>query len=319
MPAADFPQNSGMPNSARLSLAETIRLAGCFHALGVRKFRLTGGEPLLRKDLPALIHALKSLGSEVVLTTNASLLAAHAVALKDAGLDRLTISLDSLDPVRFQRMSGGRGVLADVLNGIATAQSAGFEKIKFNCVVQRGQNEADVLLLAAHFRHSGHVVRFIEYMDVGSCNGWQPSEVISAAEILALIHPHFPLTHVPAIHASETAQRYAFDDGSGEIGIIASVSQPFCTSCTRARLSADGRLYLCLFSNHGFDLRSLLRETCQSDANIEAQIQSIWRARTDRYSDERAQLLSVAPPQTRAAPSGADFDKKRIEMYQIGG
>jgi len=319
MPEADYPQRFGMPSSTRLSVAEILRLASCFHALGVRKFRLTGGEPLLRKDLPALVYALKSLGSEVVLTTNASLLAPHAKALKEAGLDRLTISLDSLDPTRFLRMSGGRGQLAEVLNGIAAAQSAGFEKIKFNCVVQRGQNEADVLLLAAHFRHSGHVVRFIEYMDVGSCNGWQPSEVVSAADILALIQPHFPLTHVPAIHASETAQRYAFDDGSGEIGIIASVSQPFCASCTRARLSADGKLYLCLFSSNGFDLRTMLRDACQSDADISAQIQSIWRARTDRYSAERAQFLSVAPPQTRAITGSAGSDRKRIEMYQIGG
>lgn len=311
MPEADYPQDFGIPSSARLSFAETIRLAGCFHAHGVRKFRLTGGEPLLHKSLPELIQALKALGSEVVLTTNASLLAPQAKALKAAGLDRLTISLDSLDPDRFKRMSGGRGKLADVLSGIASAEAAGFTKIKFNCVVQRGQNEADVLALAAHFRHSAHVLRFIEYMDVGSCNGWKPSAVVSAAEILALLQPHFPLTHVPALHSSDTAQRYAFDDGSGEIGIIASVSQPFCGSCTRARISADGKLFLCLFATQGFDLRTLLRDASQSDADISAQIASIWRARTDRYSAERAQKISLTEK--------SGNDKKRIEMYQIGG
>jgi GTP 3',8-cyclase len=319
MPEANYPRDFGMPDSARLSFTEIVRLAGCFHQLGVRKFRLTGGEPLLRKNLPELIHALKALGSEVVLTTNASLLAPHAKAMKDAGLDRLTVSLDSLDPDRFQRMSGGRGKLADVLSGIASAEAAGFTKIKFNCVVQRGQNEADVLALAQHFRHSGHVLRFIEYMDVGSCNGWQPSAVVSSAEILALIQPHFPLTHVPAMHASETAQRYAFDDGSGEIGIIASVSQPFCGSCTRARISADGKLFLCLFSHQGFDLRAPLRDTSQSDADISALIQSIWRARTDRYSAERAQSINVKLPQNDRRSEKSGSDKKRIEMYQIGG
>jgi GTP 3',8-cyclase len=315
MPEADYPQGFGMPANARLSFAEIVRVARCFHQLGVRKFRLTGGEPLLRKDLPELIAALNSLGSEVVLTTNASLLAAHAHALKQAGLARLTISLDSLDSERFARMSGGRGKLTDVLAGIAAAENAGFEKIKFNCVVQRGQNEADVLALATHFRHSGHIVRFIEYMDVGNCNGWQQEAVVSSAEIIRLIEPHFALTKIPAREASETAQRYQFNDGSGEIGIIASISQPFCGSCTRARLSADGQLFLCLFSNQGFDLKTLLRNSESSDADIRTRIQTIWRARTDRYSAERSQASSL----TSTQPDAVTSTKKRIEMYQIGG
>ncbi len=319
MPEADYPQGFGMPSSARLSFAEIVRLARCFHQLGVRKFRLTGGEPLLRKDLPELVAALKSLGSEVVLTTNASLLAAHAQALKQAGLARLTISLDSLDPERFARMSGGRGKLADVLAGIAAAENAGFVQIKFNCVVQRGQNEADVLALASHFRHSGHIVRFIEYMDVGNCNGWQQEAVVSSAEIINLIQPHFALTKMPAREASETAQRYQFDDGSGEIGIIASISQPFCGSCTRARISADGQLYLCLFSSNGFDLKALLRDGISTDADIQGRIQTIWRARTDRYSANRASTLVPTNAKNGASLDSIKPNKKRIEMYQIGG
>ena len=319
MPEASYPQGFGMRNSARLSSTEIVRLASCFHQLGVRKFRLTGGEPLLRKDLPELIHELKLLGSEVVLTTNASLLAAHAHALKQAGLARLTISLDSLNPERFARMSGGRGKLADVLAGIAAAESAGFEQIKFNCVVQRGKNEADVQALAAHFRHSGHIVRFIEYMDVGNCNGWQRSAVVGAAEILDLIQPHFPLSKIPVREASETAQRYQFDDGSGEIGIIASISQPFCSSCTRARISADGQLYLCLFSNQGFDLKALLRDGKSTDTDIRERIRAIWRARTDRYSATRASALIHPTDQNDTSLAPTIPNKKRIEMYQIGG
>jgi GTP 3',8-cyclase len=310
MPEERYPRDSGfLPQSAWLSMDEIVRIASALHTLGVRKFRLTGGEPLLRKGVPDLVRQLKMLpDSEVVLTTNASLLAPQAAALKASGLDRLTISLDSLDPERFKRLSGGRGDIADVLAGVAAAEQAGFTRIKFNCVVQRDVNTQDVLPLLEFARQRGHVMRYIEYMDVGSCNRWRSEQVYSAAEILADIRQQHRCARLPG-HPADTAQRYqvarsAADqplDGGGEFGIVASVSQPFCRGCTRARIATDGQLLLCLFATRGHDLKPLL---AADDATLTQAIAAIWRGRDDRYSELRAATRSAAP---------------KLEMYQIGG
>jgi GTP 3',8-cyclase len=317
MPEADYPrEHAFLSAEQRLSFAEITRLTRVFHALGVRKVRLTGGEPLLRKNTPELIAALKQIPDlSVALTTNASLLAEHAQALRAAGLDQLTISLDSLEPERFQHMSGGRGDLHKVLAGLAAAERAGFRQIKINCVVQRGVNESDVLALLAHFRHSGHILRFIEYMDVGSCNQWRAADVVSTAELLETIARVYPLHALPA-QPSDTAQRYALDDGSAELGFIASVSQPFCRGCTRARISADGQLHLCLFSSHGIDLRSLLRDTRINDLQLHERLVAIWQQRADRYSELRASPTEISVPVPKRHASA---ENRRIEMYQIGG
>jgi cyclic pyranopterin phosphate synthase len=300
MPEESYPDDASLGTEGRLTFDEIERAARVFVALGVRKLRLTGGEPLLRKNLPALVARLAAIDGieDLALTTNASLLAAQAQALRDAGLRRLTISLDSLDATRFRELSGGRGDLDSVLAGIAAAEAAGFGSIKFNCVVQRGINEDDAIALARHFRDTPHVMRYIEYMDVGTCNGWRRERVVPSAELRDRIAARWPLHALDANYRGEVASRYAFADGRGEIGFVSSVTEPFCGDCHRARLSADGKLYTCLFAANGHDLRPSLRD----DESLRERIAEIWNARGDRYSE------------LRGASSG-----KHVEMYLIGG
>jgi len=304
MPAERTPEGFGLDRDGRLTFDEIERLVRGFVRLGVRKLRLTGGEPLLRKNLPELVAQLAAIAGveDLALTTNGSLLAGQADALRRAGLHRLTVSLDSLDPDRFAALSGGRGRVEQVLAGIAAAEAAGFGSIKINCVVRRGANEADVLPLAAHFRGTGHVLRFIEYMDVGTCNGWRAQDVVPSAELREAIHARWPLRPLAARYRGEVANRHAFEDGAGEIGFVSSISAPFCGDCQRARLSADGRLFGCLFAANGRDLRPSL---AGPDSGIDAAISGVWQARADRYSEQRAE---------RPGASG-----RRIEMFMIGG
>ncbi len=291
----------------RLNFDEIERLARIFVTLGVRKLRLTGGEPLLRKNLPELIARLSKIPNveDIALTTNGVLLADMALDLRRAGLNRLTVSLDTLDAKTFRELSGGRGEVAQVLSAIAAAEEAGFRRMKFNCVVIRGVNDHQVLDLASHFRATSHVLRFIEYMDVGTCNDWREDLVVPALELRARIHERWPLAALSRNYRGEVASRYAYADGAGEIGFITSVSEPFCGDCARVRLSADGKMYTCLFAAEGYSLRELLRAAAD-DAEISKHIVSRWQQRTDRYSELRSQL---------SAASGA----KRIEMYTIGG
>ncbi len=308
MPEDQYPRDHAFLRAAdRLSFDEIERLARAFVVLGVRKLRLTGGEPLLRRDLPLLIERLAAIGGvdDLAMTTNAVLLPQYAQALRDAGLQRLTISLDTLDADIFRRMSGGRGEVSDVLAGIAAAERAGFTRIKINSVVMRGINDAQVLDLIAHFRGSGHIVRLIEYMDVGTCNGWQADGVVPALELRERIHARWPLRAITANYRGEVASRYEFEDGAGEIGFITSVSEPFCGDCSRARLSADGKLYTCLFARDGFDLRAPLRSGLQ-DAALVGLLAARWRLRVDRYSEQRVELRN-------------DGRLEHVEMYRIGG
>ena len=296
-----------LPRAELLSFEEIERVARIFVGLGVRKLRLTGGEPLLRRDLPELVRRLAPLGVPIALTTNGSLLHLQAAALRKAGLTRLTISLDTLDPVVFQQMNDAAFGPDDVLAGIAAAEAAGFASIKVNAVVRRGVNEGSLLDLVRRFRGTGHVLRFIEYMDVGATNGWKLEDVVPAAEILSRIaggSPDNSLEVLAPSHRGEVARRYRFTDGSGEIGIIASVSQPFCGDCVRARLSADGRIFTCLFATHGTDLKAPLRAGA-SDEELSQAITSIWRRRDDRYSELRSQATPALPG--------------RVEMSYIGG
>lgn len=292
-----------MPKADWLSPAEIESVARVFVAHGVRKIRLTGGEPLLRAELTEIVERIARIEGveDLALTTNAALLSRHAEALRKAGLHRLTISLDALDPELFRRMSGGQGDVTEVLEGVAAAECAGFTQIKFNCVVQRGVNEAAVLPLVEHFRGSAHVLRFIEYMDVGTCNRWSRAEVVDSAELHAQISAQWPLQPVGRAQRGEVAERYRFVDGRGEIGFISSVSAPFCGDCTRARLSADGELFTCLFASRGVALRPLLAD----EAALSARIASLWQARGDRYSELRAE-------RERAAAT-------RVEMFRMGG
>ena len=306
MPEERYPRDHAFLSKAeRLRFEEIERLARVFAGLGVHKLRLTGGEPLLRRDLPELVRRLARIPGidDIALTTNGSLLAAHAQALRDAGLTRITLSLDTLDPETFRRMSGGRGDVAMVLESIAAAGRAGFARMKINCVVMRGTNDAQVFDLLGHFRGSGHVVRFIEYMDVGTCNDWRDSLVVPGAELRARIHARWPLAELPSNYPGEVARRYAFADGGGEVGFIDSVSAPFCGDCTRARLSADGRLYTCLFAASGHDLRGPLRAGID-DAGLARLVAAVWSARDDRYSELRG---------------GAAGAREHVEMYAIGG
>ena len=307
MPEERYPRDHEFLSKAeRLRFEEIERLARVFAGLGVHKLRLTGGEPLLRRDLPELVRRLARIPGidDIALTTNGSLLAAHAGALREAGLTRITLSLDTLDPATFHRMSGGRGDVAQVLEAIAAAERAGFARMKINCVVMRGTNDAQVLDLLAHFRGSGHIVRFIEYMDVGTCNDWRGSLVVPGAELRARTHARWPLVELPPNYAGEVARRHAFADGGGEVGFIDSVSAPFCGDCTRARLSADGRLYTCLFAASGHDLRGPLRAGID-DAELARLVTAVWSARDDRYSE------------LRGADPGAM--REHVEMYAIGG
>ncbi|WP_434026201.1 GTP 3',8-cyclase MoaA [[Pseudomonas] boreopolis] len=304
MPADKVPADYGLDAAGRLDFDQIETLVRGFVRLGVSKLRLTGGEPLLRKRLPALVERLARIDGieDLALTTNGSLLAAQAAALRQAGLRRLTVSLDALDPRRFAEMSGGRGEVARVLAGIEAAERAGFGALKINCVVQHGVNEDQVLPLVEHFRGSGHVLRFIEYMDVGNCNGWQRGQVVESDELRRRIEAQWPLRPLPPNYGGEVATRYAFLDGQGEIGFVSAISHAFCGDCHRARVSADGHLYTCLFASAGTDLRPSLAQG--EDAFVE-HLAGLWRARADRYSELRAE---------QGRRTG-----KPVEMFLIGG
>jgi GTP 3',8-cyclase len=295
-----------LPREQLLTFEELTRLARIFAGLGVRKLRLTGGEPLLRRDLDKLVAMLSGIGGiqDIALTTNGALLAGKAKALAAAGLRRVTVSLDSLDDAVFMALNDAGFPVARVLAAIAAAAGAGLAPVKVNMVVRRGVNEQSVLPMAAHFRHSGHVLRFIEYMDVGTTNGWRLDEVVPAAQIISEIDRQWPLEPVEAAYRGEVARRYRYRDGAGEIGVIASVTQPFCRGCTRARLAADGQLFTCLFAAAGHDLRGPLRAGA-SDRALRGQISSIWTQRADRYSERRTRQTRQVQP--------------KVEMSHIGG
>jgi cyclic pyranopterin phosphate synthase len=305
-----------LPQTSLLSFEEITRLAKVFVAHGVEKIRLTGGEPLLRKHLEVLVQMLARLQTpqgkplDITLTTNASLLAKKAQSLKDAGLQRVTVSLDALDDATFRRMNDVDFPVADVLRGIEVAQKVGLAPLKVNMVVKRGTNDAEILPMARHFRHTGAVLRFIEYMDVGATNGWRMDEVLPSAQVLERLNAEFPLTAIDPNYTGETAERWRYADGAGEIGVISSVTQAFCGDCNRARLSTEGKLFLCLFASQGQDLRALLRGG-YADEQIAAAVAHIWQGRDDRYSELRAAL----PVDTSAPDSGI----KRVEMSYIGG
>ena len=310
-----------LPHSALLSFEEITRVARLFAAHGVRKLRLTGGEPLLRKNIEILIEQLAALRTvdgkplDLTLTTNGSLLARKAHALKAAGLQRVTVSLDGLDDAVFRSMNDVDFPVQDVLEGIAAAREAGLGPIKINMVVKRGTNEHEILPMARHFRGTGMVLRFIEYMDVGATNGWRMDEVLPSSEVVKKIHAELPLVQLSASTPGETAERWGYlgpegrhDPTLGEIGVISSVTHAFCGDCNRARLSTEGRLYLCLFATQGHDLRTLIRGGA-SDGDIESAIGHIWGAREDRYSELRA-----AQP-----PDSGHPQQRRVEMSYIGG
>ncbi|AYQ29330.1 MULTISPECIES: GTP 3',8-cyclase MoaA [unclassified Polaromonas] len=305
-----------LPQTSLLSFEEITRLAKIFVAHGVEKIRLTGGEPLLRKHLEVLIEMLAKLQTpqgkplDITLTTNASLLAKKAQSLKDAGLQRVTVSLDALDDTIFRRMNDVDFPVADVLKGIEVAQKVGLAPLKVNMVVKRGTNDAEIVPMARHFRHSGAVLRFIEYMDVGATNGWRMDEVLPSAQVVERLNAEFPLVAIDPNYAGETAERWRYADGAGEIGVISSVTQAFCSDCNRARLSTEGKLFLCLFASQGQDLRALLRGG-YADDQISAAVAHIWQGRDDRYSELRA-----AMPADTTTP---DSNAKRVEMSYIGG
>ena len=316
-------EHAYLPHSDLLSFEEITRIAKVFVAHGVQKIRLTGGEPLLRKNLERLIEQLSALRTlegrplDLTLTTNGSLLARKAQDLKAAGLQRVTVSLDSLDDAVFRSMNDVDFPVADVLAGIVAAQAAGLGPIKINMVVKRGTNEHQILPMTRRFMGSGIVLRFIEYMDVGATNGWRMNEVLPSAEVVQRIHAELPLVQLEPSQPGETAERWGFADASGqhdkalgEIGVISSVTQAFCGDCNRARLSTEGRLFLCLFASQGYDLRALVRAATldDSDAHLTSAIGHIWQGRTDRYSELRSALAPDAGPGAR-----------RVEMSYIGG
>jgi cyclic pyranopterin phosphate synthase len=310
MPKEVFDKNYRfLPHADLLTFEEITRLARLFIEHGVEKIRLTGGEPLLRKDVERLVEMLSRLSTrdgrplDLTLTTNGSILARKARALADAGLRRVTVSLDGLDDAVFRRMNDVDYPVGAVLEGIAAAAAAGLAPIKVNMVVKRGANEREILPMARHFRGSGHILRFIEFMDVGTSNGWRLDDVVPSGEVIRTINAELPLEAVEPNYTGEVAERWRYRDGAGEIGVISSVTQAFCRDCTRARLSTEGRLYLCLFATSGFDLRQLLRGG-SNDAQISSAIGRIWRAREDRYSELR---------------SSATADLRKIEMSYIGG
>lgn len=293
-----------LPRRAILGFEEIHRIVRVASELGVRKVRLTGGEPLLRRDLPTLIGMLSHVPDvEIALTTNGSLLSGCADSLAEAGLSRVTVSLDSLDEKVFQAMNDAEFPVARVLDGIEAAAHAGLGPIKINAMIQRGVNEDAVVDLARYFKGSEHIVRFIEFMDVGTCNRWRPTDVVSGAEIVKRITSEFPAEPVDPQYRGEVAKRWRYRDGEGEFGVITSVTSPFCGDCTRARLSAEGILYTCLFATAGTDLRDTLR-THRSDNNLRELLAETWRSREDRYSEERFT---------------SDEPSRRIEMSYIGG
>jgi cyclic pyranopterin phosphate synthase len=298
-----------LPQSSLLSFEEIERVVRGFVAHGVEKVRLTGGEPLLRKHIETLVERLARLETvtggplDLTLTTNASLLARKAKSLADAGLRRVTVSLDGLDDAIFRKMNDSDFPVAQVLQGIESADAAGLRPLKINMVVRKGVNDHEIVPMARHFRGTGHIVRFIEFMDVGASNGWKLDDVLPSADVVARIHEAFPLVAIDPNYPGEVAERWRYADGAGEIGVISSVSQPFCGDCTRARLSTEGRVYTCLFAQSGYDLRALLRGGAD-DRTLEAAIGSIWHNRDDRYSELRS-----------AATAGL----RKIEMSYIGG
>jgi len=298
---AEFPF---LPREGILSFEEIQRLAVIFRSLGVRKIRLTGGEPLLRADLPVLVRLLASIPDvEVALTTNGSLLVHQAEALAEAGLSRVTVSLDSLDDEAFRAMNDVDMPVARVLEGIEAAAQAGLTPVKINAVIKRSANDRNLAAFVQRFKGSGHILRFIEYMDVGTTNGWRLDDVVSAEEILERLSAVLDLEPLEPDYRGEVAKRWRFRDGTGEIGIIASVTRPFCGDCTRARLSADGQLFTCLFATRGFDLRTALRNG-SSDDDLREKIAEVWRVRSDRYSELR---------------SAATATRERPEMSYLGG
>ena len=314
MPKEVFDKHySFLPQTSLLSFEEITRTARLFVAHGVQKIRLTGGEPLLRKHLEVLIGMLSELRTpdgrplDLTLTTNGSVLAKKAQALKDAGLQRITVSLDALDDATFRRMNDADFPVAEVLHGIAAAERVGLGPIKVNMVVKRGTNDAEIVPMARHFKGGDVVLRFIEYMDVGATNGWRMDEVMPSAQVLERVNSVFPLQAIGANTLGETAERWRYADGSGEVGVISSVTQAFCHDCNRARLSTEGKLFLCLFATHGHDLRALLRGG-HTDAQISAAIGHIWQRRNDRYSE----LRSASVPDASAG-------ERRVEMHYIGG
>ncbi|MFM9437446.1 GTP 3',8-cyclase [Janthinobacterium sp. CG_23.3] len=314
MPKEVFDKNHAyLPHGALLSFEEITRIATLFVAHGVEKIRLTGGEPLLRKNIEKLIGMLAALKTrsgqplDLTLTTNGSLLAKKAQSLKDAGLQRVTVSLDSLDDATFKRMNDVDFAVADVLHGIDVAHQVGLGPIKINMVVKAGMNDQEIVPMARHFKGTPYILRFIEYMDVGASNGWNLAEVIASAEVARRIGAHLPLEPIQANYTGETAARWRYSDGGGEIGLISSVTQAFCADCTRARLSTEGKLYTCLFATGGHDLRALLRGG-RSDAEISTVLAHLWRARGDRYSELRT-----------VNTSGLARGGKKVEMSYIGG
>ncbi len=321
MPKEVFDSNYRyLPHNALLSFEEITTLAREFVALGVQKIRLTGGEPLLRKNLETLIRQLAELRTpegralDITLTTNGALLARKAASLREAGLRRVTVSLDALDDTVFKAMNNVDFPVQEVLKGIEAARAAGLGPIKVNMVVKRGTNDHEILPMVRHFKGSGVALRFIEYMDVGATNGWRMDDVLPSGEVLALLQQHMPLTRLPGNQSGETAQRWGFaradgsyDADAGEIGFISSVTQAFCGDCNRARLSTEGQLYLCLFAGQGHDLRALLRSGASPDALRQA-IAGVWADRMDRYSALRGQ-----------APVDASATARRVEMSYIGG
>jgi GTP 3',8-cyclase len=306
MPADRTPDDTALQQMDRMSFDDIETMARAFVAVGVQKIRITGGEPLLRKNLPELISRLSRIEGleDLAMTTNASLLTDEkAKAFKAAGLHRITISLDAMDAGVFKQMSGERGDIRDVLAGIAVADRAGFRSLKINAVIQRGINEDQVLPLVDYFRHTPYVLRFIEYMDVGSCNAWRKEQVVPSNELYQRIHARWPLKAMQANYRGEVAERYTFVDDAGEVGFVSSVSAPFCGDCHRARLSANGSLYTCLFAEQGHDLRPSLH---QGQAALIQKVASLWSARKDQYSQQRHELQ-------------AGKNRKKIEMYFIGG
>ncbi len=305
MPREHFgPGHQFLPHADVLSFEEIARVVGVLVPLGLKKVRLTGGEPLLRQDLPDLVARLAQFPElDLALTTNGSLLAKHARTLRAAGLHRITVSLDSISPEVFARMTDTEVPVAEVLAGIEAARAAGFAPLKINAVVRRGTNDHTLVELARHFQGTGDIVRFIEYMDVGLTNGWRMDQVVSGKEIVAQISAEMPLEPAVAHYRGEVAKRYRYLDGSGEIGVITSVTQPFCGDCTRLRLSADGKIYGCLFARAGTDLRAVLRAS-PSDAELARNVRDFWQARGDRYSELRSSA-------TRSLP--------RLEMSYLGG
>ena len=303
-----------MERDELLSFEEITRLARISVAHGVEKIRLTGGEPLLRKGIEELVAMLAALRTpderpiDIAMTTNGSVLALKAQALKDAGLQRVTVSLDSLDDATFQAMNDVKFPVAKVLNSLDVAHSVGLGPIKINMVLKRGQNDQDIVAMARHFKGTPYILRFIEFMDVGSSNGWEMADVVPSAEVVARIHAELPLEEVDPNYDGETSRRWRYRDGEGEIGVISSVTQSFCHSCSRARVSTDGKLFTCLFATEGHDLRALMRGGC-TDEQLSGVMAQIWRERTDRYSA----LRSAETGKLRAS------GKKKIEMSYIGG